>query len=79
MSLSSYVFIALTQIGLSKEEQLDFQAMHQFMNDLIVAIHDHGARAIRIFPPASQVVLFFFDRIANEVVCNFSYFIVSCP
>lgn len=62
---------------LSKEEQLDFQAMDQFMDDLIVAINDHGARAVRIFPPASQVVLFFFDRIANEVVCNFSYFLAS--
>lgn len=54
-----------------KEEQLDFQAMDKFMDDVVAAIQDHGARAVRIFPPASHVLLFFSERLANEVVrCN---------
>jgi recyclin-1 len=57
--------------------------MDDFMDDLIAAINEHGARAVRIFPPASQVVLFFSERIANEVVCDFahqtSYFLSDLP
>jgi recyclin-1 len=46
--------------------------MDEFMDDLITAINNHGARAVRIFPPASHVILYFSERIANEVVCIFS-------
>lgn len=38
------------------------------MDDLIAAINDHGARAVRVFPPISHVVLFFSEKIATEVV-----------
>lgn len=58
--------------------------MDEFMDDLIIAINDHGARAVRIFPPDSHVVLYFSERIANEVVCtffrltSFSYLTCNC-
>ncbi|KAL0574233.1 F-box protein: endocytic membrane traffic, recycling ReCYcling 1, partial [Marasmius crinis-equi] len=48
--------------------QLDFDAMDEFMNRVRDAILEHGSRAVRIFPPASQVLVMFAERIANEVV-----------
>jgi len=50
------------------EEQLDFQAMDEFMDIIIGSINEHGARAVRVFPPASQVLLLFSERLAAEVV-----------
>ena len=66
------ILLPLTSGCSRKEQQLDFRAMDEFMDDLIAAINDHGARAVRIFPPASHVVLYFSERIANEVVGTFS-------
>ncbi|KAF8964808.1 exocyst complex component Sec10-domain-containing protein [Flammula alnicola] len=50
------------------EGQLDFGAMDEFMEVILSAIREHGARAVRVFPPASQVLLLFSERLANEVV-----------
>jgi len=53
---------------LSAESQLDFAAMDVFMEDILHAISEDGSRAVRVFPPASQVLIAFSDRLANEVV-----------
>ena len=43
--------------------------MDEFMSAVLAAIHEHGSRAVHVFPPASQVLIYFADRLANEVVC----------
>ncbi|KXN81993.1 F-box protein pof6 [Leucoagaricus sp. SymC.cos] len=50
------------------ENGLDFTPMDDFMSEVLQAISEHGARAVRIFPPAAQVLIAFADRVANEVV-----------
>ena len=50
------------------DSRLDFDSMDEFMNEIIAALEDHGARAIRVFPPDANVLLSFADRLANEVV-----------
>ncbi|RDB30695.1 Recyclin-1 [Hypsizygus marmoreus] len=47
---------------------LDFDAMDEFMTFVLKAIEEHGSRAVRVFPPPSQVLISFADRIANDVV-----------
>lgn len=47
------------------------------MNYVLDALREHGSRAVRVFPPASGVLLSFADRIASEVVCLFSLYICS--
>jgi recyclin-1 len=42
--------------------------MDEFMSDILGSIIEHGSRAVRVFPPASQVLIAFADRIAVEVV-----------
>lgn len=42
--------------------------MDAFMNEILGAIVEHGSRAVRVFPPASQVLILFAERIATEVV-----------
>ncbi|KAL0958097.1 hypothetical protein HGRIS_000269 [Hohenbuehelia grisea] len=47
---------------------LDFDAMDEFMGHILAAIKDHGSLAVRVFPPASDVLLNFAERLASEVV-----------
>ena len=64
---------------------LDFGAMDAFMVHVIEALKEHGARAVRVFPPASRVLVSFAERLANEVVrtsyslpcvhCSYSYLV----
>lgn len=42
--------------------------MDDFMSHILGAINDHGARAVRLFPPKAQVLIAFADRLATEVV-----------
>ena len=42
--------------------------MDEFMSDVLTSISDHGSCAVRVFPPAAQVLIYFADRLANEVV-----------
>ena len=55
--------------------RLDFEAMDGFMADIFASIREHGSRAVRVFPPASQVLLAFAERVASEVVCLLPF----CP
>ncbi|KAJ7594120.1 exocyst complex component Sec10-domain-containing protein [Mycena floridula] len=54
--------------NVTKDGQLNFDAMDEFMTEILAAIIEHGSRAVRVFPPASQVLLAFSARVANEVV-----------
>lgn len=61
-----------------KDVTLDFGAMDTFIEDILKAIYEHGARAVRVFPPPSQVLIFFSERLANEVVrTRFNPFILE--
>jgi hypothetical protein len=58
--------------------------MDEFMGTVLASLREHGARAVRVFPPAAQVLLAFADRIAGEIVslpsmpCSMSPFVL-CP
>ena len=42
------------------------------MDFILLAIKEHGSIAVRVFPPASHVLLFFSERLSNEVVRTLS-------
>ena len=42
--------------------------MDKFIGHTVAVIVEHGSRAMRVFPPASHVLVAFADRVANEVV-----------
>ncbi|KIK68229.1 hypothetical protein GYMLUDRAFT_154488 [Collybiopsis luxurians FD-317 M1] len=52
----------------TKDRQLAFDAMDDFMSIVLKAISDHGSRAVRVFPPESGVLIAFSDRVASDVV-----------
>ena len=53
---------------LRKDEALVFDAMDAFITDILAVLKEHGGRAVRVFPPAANVLLSFSERVANEVV-----------
>ncbi|KAJ6509045.1 exocyst complex component Sec10-domain-containing protein [Mycena sanguinolenta] len=53
------------------EGMLNFNPMDEFMASILAAITEHGSRAVRVFPPASDVLISFCDRIAVEVVAEY--------
>ncbi|KDQ54036.1 hypothetical protein JAAARDRAFT_160970 [Jaapia argillacea MUCL 33604] len=55
----------------TKDGDLAFDAMDEFMRDVLSSIRTHGSRAVRVFPPASHVLLSFAERIANEVIAEY--------
>jgi recyclin-1 len=38
------------------------------MDFILQAIKEHGSTAVRVFPPASHVLLLFSERLSSEVV-----------
>lgn len=40
------------------------------MDFILGAIKDHGSTAVRVFPPASHVLLLFSERLSSEVVSD---------
>jgi recyclin-1 len=42
--------------------------MGAFMDHVLDALREHGARAVRVFPPDAGVLAAFAERIATEVV-----------
>ncbi|KAK2460734.1 hypothetical protein APHAL10511_007204 [Amanita phalloides] len=52
----------------TKDNELDFDAMDEFMYAVLASISEHGSRAVRVFPTAAQVIIYFAERLANEVV-----------
>ncbi|KAJ7263992.1 exocyst complex component Sec10-domain-containing protein [Mycena haematopus] len=55
----------------TREGMLNFDAMDEFMVSILAAITEHGSRAVRVFPPASDVLISFCDRVAIEVVAEY--------
>ncbi|KAF7365418.1 hypothetical protein MVEN_00414500 [Mycena venus] len=51
---------------------LNFDAMDEFMGSILGAVTEHGSRAVRVFPPASDVLISFCDRVATEVVAEYT-------
>lgn len=54
--------------NLTEDGQLVFDAMDAFMTFILTAIGEHGSRAARVFPPESEVILLFAQRVASELV-----------
>ncbi|KAI0759399.1 exocyst complex component Sec10-like protein [Trametes elegans] len=52
----------------TNDAELDFTAMDGFLADILSALEEHGARAVRVFPSDANVLISFADRLANEVV-----------
>ncbi|KAI0349625.1 hypothetical protein OH77DRAFT_1499484 [Trametes cingulata] len=52
----------------TKDSELDFTAMDEFMAEILAALEEHGSRAVRVFPPDADVLISFADRLANEIV-----------
>ncbi|TFK34682.1 f-box protein pof6 [Crucibulum laeve] len=52
----------------TKDGALDFDAMDEFIAAILSAITEHGSRAVRVFPPSSQVLISFSERLATDVV-----------
>jgi recyclin-1 len=59
--------------NIKPDGKLEFDAMDEFMGSVIAAIKEDGARAVRVFPPESGVLLVFAERLANDVVCPTKY------
>lgn len=57
----------------SKDNQLDFDPMDEFMSTVLASIAEHGSRAVRVFPPPAQVIIYFAERLASEVVRNINF------
>ncbi|KAJ7075859.1 exocyst complex component Sec10-like protein [Mycena belliarum] len=57
--------------NLTADGFLNFDAMDEFMGTILGAITEHGSRAVRVFPPASDVLISFCDRVACEVVADY--------
>lgn len=70
LSYQSLIHLACMCISDRDQNKLDFNAMDEFMNHVITALHKDGGSAVRIFPPESYVVLSFAERLTNEVVSN---------
>jgi recyclin-1 len=49
-------------------QRLDFDAMDEFMGNVLDVLGDLGRRAIRVFPPKSGVLISFAERVSVEVV-----------
>lgn len=52
----------------SKDRQLAFDAMDDFMTIVLNAISEHGSRAVRVFPAEAGVLISFSERVASDVV-----------
>jgi recyclin-1 len=57
---------------------VDFSAMESFMNWILQCIQKDGNLIARLFPPESEVLIFFGDRIASEVVSLVSLLGYTC-
>ena len=48
------------------------------MDFILGAIKDHGSTAVRVFPPASHVLLLFSERLSSEVVNEACQVVLIC-
>ncbi|KAF8507628.1 exocyst complex component Sec10-like protein [Gautieria morchelliformis] len=55
----------------TKDDALDFDAMVEFMTYELNVIREHGSTAVRVFPPAANVLTMFAGRISVEVVAEY--------
>ncbi|EIN14220.1 hypothetical protein PUNSTDRAFT_41494 [Punctularia strigosozonata HHB-11173 SS5] len=55
----------------TKQNMLAFDAMDSFMNAILNSIREDGSRAVRVFPPAANVLVHFSAKVANEVVSEY--------
>ncbi|KAF8549297.1 hypothetical protein OG21DRAFT_1500508 [Imleria badia] len=55
----------------TKDNRLDFTAMDGFMSRVLAAIEEDGARAFRVFPRESGVLLAFAERLASDVLSEY--------
>lgn len=51
--------------------------MDEFIEFILLAIKEYGSTAVRVFPPASHVLLFFSERLSTEVVSLVDIYLLS--
>ncbi|GAA5912094.1 hypothetical protein JCM8208_001026 [Rhodotorula glutinis] len=50
---------------------IDFSAMDHFMSSVLDILRREGSLIARVFPPQADVLLYFLERIANDVVSDY--------
>ena len=50
---------------------IDFSAMDHFMSSVLDVLSREGSLIARVFPPQADVLLYFLERIANDVVSDY--------
>lgn len=50
---------------------IDFSAMDRFMTSILSTLTSEGALIARVFPPQADVLLYFLERVANDVVSEY--------
>ncbi|BGP48295.1 F-box protein: endocytic membrane traffic, recycling ReCYcling 1 [Rhodotorula kratochvilovae] len=55
----------------AEADGIDFSAMDHFMQSILQVLNREGSLIARVFPPASDVLLYFLERIANDVVSDY--------
>ena len=50
---------------------IDFSAMDAFMTSILSILSREGALIARVFPPQADVLLYFLERVANDVVSEY--------
>lgn len=57
---------------------IDFSAMDSFMNHVIGIVQKEGTTIARVFPKDSDALVYFTDRIANDVVSHVPTLSLAC-
>ncbi|BGO99805.1 Recyclin-1 [Rhodotorula toruloides] len=55
----------------AEADGIDFSAMDRFMSNNISVLSREGSLIARVFPPDAKVLLYFLERIANDVVSDY--------
>ncbi|KAM0752970.1 hypothetical protein T439DRAFT_323586 [Meredithblackwellia eburnea MCA 4105] len=66
--------INLTKVETPSGERIDgidFSPMNSYVNDVIRVVNREGGLIARVFPPEADVLIYFMDRIANDVVSDY--------
>lgn len=50
---------------------IDFSAMDGYMKHIIAVLNREGSLIARVFPPEADVLIYFMERIANDVISDY--------
>lgn len=55
----------------TRSDGIDFSAMDEFMTSTLAILTSEGSLIARVFPPEADVLLYFLERVANDVVSDY--------